>query len=275
MAGVEVDPADRIVCAADCHRSEGNAALVAAGYDGLVWQASWSRAKGWSKPRPVVGARAPNISPSFSHTGYGTGGLISAARSSNGRVPYLFGTIEDDAAARASLVLATAGGDGFGTDALTARVSGKKVTVELRLLSLRESDTKHAGRTWLAVIPAGPGRAIKVVFTASRSGIAGHLLLQERDKAPTRLRASVQTTVGFHDAFTHGDAGTLRATVTLAKPIKGLDAKAVWAEYYAEGWSADVAHRASISDIAPFDPETAAKMTMDPLGIPRAYKRMV
>lgn len=254
---------------------EGNVVLIAAGYDGAVWHAVWSRPKGWSKPRVIAGAEVPNISVSFSHTGYGTGGLISAARSSNGRVPYLFGNIEDDAAARARLALAVAGGDGFASDALKVRVSGRKVTAELRLLSLRKSDTTHAGRAWVAAVPAGKGQALKIVFASSRTGIVGAALWQERDKAAVRLRMRVAVTADLFDVFTRGEAGVLRASVTLDKPVKGLDPAAAWAEYYAEGWSGDGAHRAGIVDIAPFDPETASKMTADPLGIPRAYKRMV
>jgi len=81
-------------------------------YDGRIWKASQPLAGGWSEPKRLPGIAGPNVSALFAQTGYGTGGLISAARSDAGRVPFLMAEITDDRTARAELRLSAVGGNG-------------------------------------------------------------------------------------------------------------------------------------------------------------------
>ena len=60
----------------------------------------------------VWGEIFPPQAALFAQTGYGTGGLISAARSDAGRVPFLMAEITDDRTARAELRLSAVGGNG-------------------------------------------------------------------------------------------------------------------------------------------------------------------
>jgi hypothetical protein len=254
--------------------ANGNAALLAAGYDGAIRHAAWSRAKGWSKARKCDGARAPNASPAFQQTGYGTGGMIAAARSATGRVPYLFSITQEDA--QASLYAAQTGSPlAFARDALTISHSGKTLDATLRVDSLRDADVKRAGCCWLLIVPAEAGRALKVALAASPKGLEASAYWQERDGSLTKERSAVEATCEYHDAFGHGDAGAFRVSLQFESVPPALDTDAAWAEIYADGWSHEGANAATLCDIAPFDPETAAKMALDPGAISATFRRMV
>jgi hypothetical protein len=253
---------------------EGNTALIAAGYDGAIRQAAWSHAKGWSKARRCEGARAPNISPAFQQTGYGTGGMIAAARSGTGRVPYLFSVTKDDA--HASLYAAQTGSSlAFAHDALAVLLSGKVLEATLRVESLRDADVERKGRCWLLVVPAEAGRALKIALTASSKGLDANAYWQERDGSLTKERSPVEATCTYHDAFAHGDGGVFRARLEFGSAPAALDAAAAWAEIYADGWSREGASPATLCDIVPFDAETGAKMAFDPGIISATFRRMV
>jgi hypothetical protein len=242
-----------------CINEDGDAALIAADYEGAIWSAAWSKAKGWSAPRKLRGS-GPNVSPQFGQTGYGTGGLISAARSTNGNVPFLFATIDNDKTAHAMLH-ASALGRSCSFDSgkpLAVATSGKTIQAEIRLTSLRASDLKN--RKWIVVIPAEAGRALKLEI----SGNAGRAFWQERDGRVTKDAAPVKMTTQLHDAFSHGDCGILRASVDLNAST--LQLENAWAEIYSGN---------ALLDLAPFDPETAAKMALSPQDISRTFKRMV
>jgi len=249
-----------------CIDQDGNAALLAADYDGALWRAAWSRAHGWSQARKVAHAKAPNVSPLFSQTGYGSGGMIAAARSANGRMPYLFAVIEDDRKGRAALHAAVLGDDRALDPSLPVAValSGKTLGVEIRLRALRGRDLGQAGRSWLAIIPAEAGRALKIAFMASAKGLVARAYWLERDGSHVAVPASVNAEI--HDAFSPGEAGVLRGTIEFAETPAALNVKNAWAEIYDGG---------ILTDIAPFEPETAATMALDPARIASTFKRMV
>lgn len=185
-----------------CINEDGDAALIAPDYEGTLWRASWSKAKGWGATKKFRGS-APNISMSFAQTGYGTGGLISAARSTNGRVPFLFATIDDDKTAHATLhASALARSCSFDSGKpLTVTASGKTIQTEIRLNTLRASDLKD--RKFVIVIPAEAGRALKLEITDGK----GRASWQERDGSLTQELASVKITTELHVAFSHNDHG--------------------------------------------------------------------
>jgi hypothetical protein len=251
---------------------DGNAALVAAGYDRALWRASWSRNRGWSAPRKIEGALAPNISPAFAITGYGTGGMISAARSSTGRVPYLLGVVTDETTARAELYAAQFG-DTLSLRHVSVRVSGNTVEADIHLAGLREAEMKRAGRCWLVVIPAGGGRALKLAAVAGGGGIDARGYWQERDGSLRNEAAPVRSAAEPHDAFSPGEHGTLKLALPLAGQPQDLDPRAAWVEFYSDGWSPE--RGGTLVDIAPFDPETAARIAAAPALAPYSFRRMV
>ena len=242
-----------------CIDADGNAALIAPDYDGALWRAAWSKEKGWSATKKFPGS-APNVSMSFAQTGYGTGGLISAARSTSGSMPFLFTIIEDDKTAHATLhASALARNCSFETDKpLTVTASGKTLHAEIRLTALRASDLKN--RKWIVVIPAEAGRALKL--EVANGGACAYWL--ERDGRIAKDPTPVKITTELHDAFSHNDCGVLRLSADLASSSLALES--AWAEIHAGD---------TLIDLAPFDPETAAKMAMSPQDISRVFKRMV
>ncbi|HSZ75478.1 MAG TPA: hypothetical protein VK779_11710 [Rhizomicrobium sp.] len=244
----------------------GNAALIAPDYDGQLWTSAWSKAKGWCTPKKLRGL-APNVSMQFAQTGYGTGGLISAARSTNGSVPFLFARIENDQTAHAKLYASRIGGEALFdvNKPLSIAADGKHVEVGIRLAGLHASDLKQTGRRWVVAVPAEAGRALKLEFKSLPAGLAANAYWLERDGRYVADVASVKTSVELCDAFSHNDCGVIRASLDLSQ-ITPLATDQAWVEAYAG---------ATLLDIAPFDPETAAKMALSPEGIPRAFKRMV
>ena len=120
----------------------------------------------------LAGIAGPNVSALFAQTGYGTGGLISAARSANGRVPFLMAEITDERTARAELRLLTTGGSGqrlTPEQPLTIKQKGHALEIEIRLAGLRQQDLKRKDGCWLVNIPAQKSRALKVRIRGRRS----------------------------------------------------------------------------------------------------------
>jgi hypothetical protein len=92
-----------------CLDESGSLILLAADYEGRVVESRKPPGGPWSAPVQLEGVTGPNISPLFALTNYGTGGMISDARSRNGVVPLLIGCITDEREARAVLSLHLAG----------------------------------------------------------------------------------------------------------------------------------------------------------------------
>jgi hypothetical protein len=252
---------------------DGRAAVIAADYEGAIWHAAWSAKDGWSPARKLEGFVAPNVSPVFATTGYGTGGLIAAARATTGRVPWLYAVIGDEYRAHASLYAARLG-DALALDAkmpLSATKDVGALHVEIRMAMLREADTKQAGRCWLVTIPAEAGRALKLALTGDAAGLKSHAFWCERDGTLRSDPAPVKATAHFHDAFSHGEHGTLHARLAIDTAV--LNPGGAWVEFYSGGWSMDGG--GALADIAPFAPETAARMALSPDRIARVFKRMV
>ncbi len=263
-----------------CVDEAGAAALLAADYEGVLWSAAWSAREGWSGPRRVQGVPAPNVSPQFATTGYGTGGLIGAARSTNGRVPFLTGTIVDESSARARLHAAMLGhGDGLLLDRdapLEVKVSGSTVEAEIRLEALRTEDLKSSGRCWLVGVPGEAGRALKLACTGGPEGPSARAFWLERDGTISYEKAFVRVEAQTHGAFSPSNVGAaLRLIAELKDGASSLQPGQAWVETYAEGWSLSGSRDARLCDIGPFECETAAAMALHPERIKSTFKRMV
>lgn len=263
-----------------CIDDAGGAALLAADYEGAVWSAAWSARQGWSAPRRVQGVPSPNISAQFGQTGYGTGGLIGAARSTNGRVPFLVGVIADESAARARLHAAVLGyGDGLLLDKdrpLELKISGNAVEAEIRLDVLRAADLRQNGRCWLVNIPAEAGRALKLAATAGPEGLAARAFWLERDGTISHETAPVRVEAHMHDAFSpSNERAALRMIAELRDGAPSLQPRQGWVETYGRGWSLTGSRDARLDDIGPFEGETAARMALHPERITSTFKRIV
>lgn len=263
-----------------CLNEAGDASLLAADYEGAAWSAAWSAKKGWSTPCRIKSVPVPNISTHFGQTGYGTGGMISAARSRDGRVPFLVGVVEDNHTARAKLHLAVLGhGEGLllaKEQPLELCAADKKVTADIHFNALRPCDLQRPGRRWIVTVPAEAGRALKLAVTAGNDGAAAHAFWLERDgttsdePTPPRLHAQMK------DAFSLSDApASLRLEADLRGDTAALEPAQAWVEIYDHGALSESGHQAKLADIGPFDPETTAKLALRPERIALTFKRMV
>lgn len=257
-----------------CRSEAGGLALLAADYEGGLWTAAWDGV--WSKPRRVADVAGPNLSARFGLTGYGTGGLICAARSSTGRVPYLFGRIEDEAAARAGLHVAALGqGEGLSLasrEALAVRVAEGRVEAEIRLAWLGAADAGKAGHRWCVTIPAEAGRALMLVLAGGPKGISGSAHWLERDGCVVADAAPPQVGTQFHDAFScETTCGALHIAIEPKRGTDGLQPGKAWVETgRVEG-----ADGVQLVDLADYVPETAALLAVDSSRIPATFRRMV
>jgi hypothetical protein len=248
----------------------GGLTFLTADYDGAVWSAAWLESDGWSKPQQVAGLPKLEISAAFGRTGYGTGGLISAARSSSGRLPFLMGVVEDDKTARAGLYAGVLGADAQNAralrDAPAVTLTGRTLHAELRLTALAVDD---GGRgSWVITIPAEGGAALKLAISAQQKTFSATASWHDRHGKVVRDSGAVRVTPRF-------GSDAIEADVELERGPDGLAPDAAWAEAYDGMWSADAANRAELVDIAPFDFEPAAATALDPASIAKTFRRIV
>jgi len=247
---------------------KGDLLLLAADYDGQIWQASQPLGGAWSEPVRLSGIAGPNVSALFAQTGYGTGGPISAARSENGRIPFLLSEITDDRTARAELRLAVAGGSGqhlAPEQPLMVTRKGKALDIEIRLTGLRASDLARKGNSWLVTIPAQKTRALKLRFSGGSPTAAGAFWFEADGRSvPLNGRPAIETS--RCDAFSASGYGKIRAVLELDNLPADLQLDRAWVETY---WDE------RLIDIAPYQPETAARLALTPDLITRTYKRAV
>ena len=245
---------------------EGRALLMAADYEGRLWKAAWSEAEGWCEADIVPRVAAPNTSGLFGQTGFGTGGLITAARSESGRLPYLVACIDDDRQGRARLCAGVLGeGERLGADPVSVRREGRAVHAEIRLDMLRDEETREPGRSWQVVAPLESG-ALRLCATASGEGLSASAEWCRRDGTVNRAPARVEAVT--HDLFMPRRCpAILRLDAELPFDLPALKPGGAWVEIYDGG--------GRLAEIAPFKPETNAAMALDPARILSTFKRMV
>jgi hypothetical protein len=255
-----------------CIDDAGRLALLACDYEGAVWTASWRDRTGWTKPRAVEALPASTISGLFGRTGYGTGGLICAARSPSGRVPFLMGAITDERTARARLYAASLGlRGGLLLDAgqpVAATLEGAMLKGEIRLASLRKSDFETANKSWVVNIPVKEGAPAKLTIALDAGRPLAHL---SRCTADGYARvAPAKVTAQFRDPFSQEAACAAIAFEAECPADMTLIPEKAWVETYDAAGG-----ETALVDLAPFEPEAAAQTTLAPHRIPAIYKRMV
>ncbi len=258
-----------------CLDETGRLAFLTCDYEGVVWTASWSTEHGWSEPRHVDGLPANTISGLFGRTGYGTGGLISAARTRSGRVPFLMGMIIDEHTAAAKLYAGSLGRQrGLILDSdhpISLVADGTTLRGEIRLESLRKGDLERSGKLWTVSIPRASGAPARLAISSHQGSPIARLECGTGDGRHGAGATRIETSARFEDPF--AQRGTA-AAIGFEFRIPGdwsLRPEKAWAETYA------VADRVSpvLADIAPFVPEAAAQTALAPHRIPVIYKRMV
>jgi hypothetical protein len=249
--------------------NEGDLVLLAADYEGRVWKAAKPVAGSWSEPVPVVGLEGPNISALFAMTSYGTGGIIAAARSDNGRVPFLLARIENGESAEAELDMGLLGaGHGHALAAnrpISAVLNGNRLEAEIRLSDLSRRDLADASNSWVVNVPAETSSVLKLCIKGG-DAMSATASWFESDGRVTPAASSTTIEMRCADAFSPERHAAIRVTAELKNEPRELHTAKASVETYAG---------ARLIDIAPFQPETAARMTLAPHAIPKSFKRMV
>lgn len=263
-----------------CLDEAGRLALLACDYEGVVWTASWSDEGGWSWPRPVDGLPPSTISGLFGRTGYGTGGLISAARSRGGRVPFLMGAITDEHIGQAKLYAGSLGrrsGLLFSTERpVEVTADDAAVAGNIRLTSLLPSDLARAGKSWVVGLPCQAGSPARLTIAFDGGKATATLVRNIDDGSPQTDKVPVSVTARFHSPFQQQEGLAeivFRAELEQRMEIAAADA---WGETYEvqqEGVQGE--GLGTLVDLAPFEPEVAARTALVPHRIPAIYKRMV
>jgi hypothetical protein len=251
-----------------CINGDGDLLLLAADYEGQIWKATRPFRGEWSEPSIVPNLTGPNVSALFAQTGYGTGGLISAARSEDGRVPFLLAEIKDERTSTAALRIAAIGGlpGILATEgALTITQTGPTLDVDIRLAALSRSDLKEKTNSWLVVIPAQKSRALKVRLAGGDAVTASAAWLEaDGQHSPMKAHATIRTSLC--DAFSPEEHGAIRTVLAMDAEPMDLRLDRAWVETYCGE---------RLVDMAPFQPEMAARLALNPDLITRTYKRMV
>lgn len=247
---------------------DGSAVLMAADYQGRLWHACFEKGS-WLQPEPVEGAPAPNISALFGATGYGTGGLITAARGKDGRVPFLTAVMENDASAHARLYGAVLGLDrGLRLrrdQPLALAVSDSEVAVEIFLTGFSVGDDVRPDRSWLVVVPSANGTAWKIEVWLGKHGFKARSFWAGRDGKEDGELGEPAVELRPASGCCHAPAA-IRVTAKRQRNAV-LKTSEAWVEIYRR--------EGELADLAPYAPETAAAMTLDPARIPATFKRMV
>ena len=258
---------------------KGALALIAVDYQGAVWTAAWTEQRGWSSPQRVEKLPRLNISASFGRTGYGTGGLISAARSPSGRVPFLMGIIEDDRTATASLHISALGlrsGLALNSLPVLAATDGGELRVAIHLANLRDADLQVPGRCWMATIPGPDQTALKLAVHVD-NGLKATLFWQQSNGTIAKETCSVTMTTRFHGPFDpESDSAFVEVVAKPSRSVAKLQFERAWVEIYGAGWSLESCKsNAELADIGPFELEAAASAALDPASITQAFRRII
>ncbi len=263
-----------------CVDETGRLSLLACDYEGAIWSASWDCKAGWTEPCRVPALPAITISGQFGRTGYGTGGMICAARSRSGRVPFLMGTITDEGTARAKLYAGSLGhrsGLLFDADRPVSIASnGSVLNGEIRLLSLHRNDFVGAKKRWVVGIPAKSGPPLKLSIVGDNGRPVASLARHPVKGSSSVENVPVKVAAQFHGPFSQ-QASCAAITFQLECPAGiELNPAEAWAESYdADSNATGRPDGGTLIDLAPFEPEVAAQTALAPHRIPAIYKRMI
>lgn len=258
--------------------TNGALALLLCDYEGKIWRACRGTAGFWAPFEPVRGAGRIAVSAAFGRTSYGTGGLISAARSDTHDAPYLAGRIDPDASGRARLVLGSALADGalrFATDGASAKAEGNtlKLSCALEALDLEEATRLQAA--WQVRIGDALGAIITTTVRTCESGLIADAWRSTArgESSPFAVGVVVQATP--RSAF--DGEGPARLDWELPLSGNSLVAPLTVTAYSFRGARGSVAEivDGEMVDLHPYVPEANAVVARDPSRLADVFRRLV
>jgi hypothetical protein len=258
--------------------ANGGLALLLCDYEGRVWRACRSSTGLWSPCEEVRGAGPVKISPAFGRTSYGTGGLVSAARSATHDAFYLASHIDAGASGAASLVLGSALADGalrFAAECVQASAEGDRLKVTCALTSLDLNEAIRRQAAWQVRIADAGGAIITTTVRATESGLSADAWrsTSRGESAPFAVGIAVCATQ--RSAF-DGD-GPPRLTWELPLPSKFPASQLIVTASSFKGARGSVSEMVdgTLVDLVPYQPEANAIIARDPGRLSQVFRRLL
>ena len=155
-------------------------------------------------------------------------------------------------------------------------IEGNFLKAAISLDFLSPQDLKLSGRKWCIIIPADLNSSLKIVLEAKNGEIIGQTHWYNEFGRVNNQSDKTSVEIKFHDAFsTNTINASIEASIQLSKETKDLDFKSAWVETYDDITNDDGYNEVLLSDIAPYDHETNAKLVFHPEKIATTFKRIV
>ena len=252
--------------------SDGEIGVLCADYEGRMFALA-STQSGWTKPAPVGRAGLVTISPAFARTGYGTGGIISAARSSDRAIPYLASQVALDPEAPSKLFVGCAGGDEAlsfaGAAPIGLAVAPDAITVTLRLAGGSAADVQRDGVAWMIQLQekTGISRQFWVL-----GGATPRLLMFESVDGVNAVEGRHIT--GNVELRASGEGSELIAT--FAARLERANQGAISAQTLEGVTTSDFGIPIGrMVDLVPYVQEPNSVVTLDPRRLPQLFRRII
>lgn len=258
--------------------ADGAVALLLCDYEGRIWRSCKSAGGHWTPSEIVRGAGYVGISPAFGRTSYGTGGLISAARSSTPDVPYLAGHVDAGASGNARLVLGSALADGalrFAPGGASAKADGQTLKIVCQLEAFDPDEAARLQAAWQVRVGDAVGAIITTTVRTCESGLIADAWRSTArgESSPFAVGVAVQATP--RSAF----EGEGPACLAWELPLSGnsLVAPLAVTAYSFRGARGSVAEivDGEMVDLYPYVPEANAIVARDPSRLAEVFRRLV
>lgn len=252
--------------------ADGEIGVLCADYEGRMF-ALRSQGERWSKPRAVSRAGLVSISPAFARTGYGTGGIISAARSSDMRVPYLAAEVALDPQGPTALYAGGVGGDDALTlasaaPAMVAR-DGDTLVARLRIGGGDERDLLRPGGAWSLSFHRDTGEAVQLWLVADAPRPRALLFAAQSGANPAiGLECPAQVSLKC-------DGDTAVIEMRLSSDVRPKAGEVIAMSFEGVRCAAAGVPVGRMVDLAPYVPEPNSVVALDPRLLPQVFRRIL
>jgi hypothetical protein len=263
----------QVICPQNTLLSNGEVGVLCADYEGRMHALS-SSAGAWSAPVAVSRAGLVTISPAFARTGYGSGGIISVARSAGVDMPYLAGELALDPQAPAKLHLGNVGGHYPLTFAAssqpTATWENDQLVLRAGVCGGGQDDLHRSGLGWRFCVSDSSG-FVSQAWILSGVGGPRTLLFRFQGNGHAPEGRPVQGTV----TLSRQSSGAELVARLSSDFIPAPGAPVVATSYTGVSAIPMAVPTGHMVDLVPFEQEPNSQVARDPGLLPQVFRRMV
>ncbi len=267
-----------------CLDKMGAATCISVDYDGKLWQAKWSEQAGWSSSALLTGSPKVTISPAYGRTGYGTGGMIAAARTDDGTVPYITGCVDLDPRGPTKLYVGTVGHLDhlklISAPTLEVTDCGNSAEVVFNIGSLQESKISEKGNLWSATFLAeadspGGGAVLNIKVESDAAPRLHVSICDERGNTICDLsNDSKLSSAAGASVYANSDTGSLRISLPLPG-VHRFQCEGIGETYRKVSGFDDQLVFGQMVDLVPFVPEPNSIVGRNPEALPQVFRRLI